>query len=117
EFGRWMNVSHDGDRFVRAGGHMGNMGHMGSIESTPGVPAFAQIAGHYGCSIPEIDAMVDVALSVEGVFGAQISGAGLGGCIMVLAREEACGALSQALAERYYGPAGLPADVMVCTPV
>ena len=34
--------------------------------------------GSYRCSVPEIDHMVDLALRVEGVVGAQLAGAGLG---------------------------------------
>lgn len=33
--------------------------------------------------------MVDIALATPGVLGAQLCGAGLGGCMMVLAQEEA----------------------------
>ena len=44
--------------------------------------------GAYACSTPEIDQMVDIASAVPGVAGAQIAGAGLGGCIMILAQQE-----------------------------
>jgi galactokinase len=37
----------------------------------------------YGCSCEEADKIVDLANSVDGVLGAQIAGAGLGGCVMV----------------------------------
>ena len=54
--------------------------------------------GGYACSTPEIDEMVDMALPVPGVAGTQIAGAGLGGCIMVLARHESVAPLRKALA-------------------
>ena len=49
--------------------------------------------GRYACSLPMIERMVDAATATEGVAGAQLAGAGLGGCLMVLVRREAVPAL------------------------
>ena len=46
--------------------------------------------GRYECSVPRIDWIVDMAYRFEGVLGAQMAGAGLGGCAMVIAREDCC---------------------------
>jgi galactokinase len=73
--------------------------------------------GSYHCSVPEIDAMVDVALGTEGVMGAQLAGAGLGGCMMVLAQRDALPGLEARLEETYYAPRGKPPAIMVCTPI
>ncbi|MFW6108709.1 MAG: galactokinase, partial [bacterium] len=54
---------------------------------------------------------------VEGVVGAHLAGAGLGGCIMVLTRQDAVEALERAMVERYYEPAGREPQVQVCLPV
>ena len=40
--------------------------------------------GQYRCSTPLIDRLVDLARVQPGVKGAQLAGAGLGGCIIVL---------------------------------
>ncbi len=61
--------------------------------------------------------MIDIARSVPGVVGAQISGAGMGGCMMVLAREEAVEALEERLTEEYYEPEGLEPQVDTCAPI
>jgi hypothetical protein len=58
-----------------------------------------EISGSYSCSAAPIDKMVDIALSVDGVKGAQIAGAGLGGCIMVLVKNDAFNALNEKLEE------------------
>jgi galactokinase len=50
--------------------------------------SFLQISGSYECSIPEIDRIVDIACGLHGVEGAQLAGAGLGGCAMVLAQKD-----------------------------
>jgi galactokinase len=43
--------------------------------------------GGYACSTKEIDYIVDVVNQIDGVIGAQLAGAGLGGCVMILAKE------------------------------
>jgi len=73
--------------------------------------------GNYACSTPGIDHMVDSALKVEGVLGAQILGAGLGGSIMVLAREESVEELRRALIKNYYEPRGYEPLMGVCIPI
>ncbi len=72
--------------------------------------------GAYRCSIREIDALVDIACRTPGVLGAQIAGAGLGGCAMVLVQSDAVGALVGRLEQLFYRPLGLAPGVSVCTP-
>jgi N-acetylgalactosamine kinase len=133
EFGRLMKISHDGDRVSRPGSDgvyhratdgcgdehvQGLIGDLGS--ESPQRVLRAQLLmqpGGYACSTPEIDEMVDIAVSVPGVAGAQIAGAGLGGCIMVLARNESVAAVRRALAARYYRPRELEPAAMPCVAV
>jgi galactokinase len=56
-------------------------------------------------------------MKVDGVVGAQLSGAGMGGCMMVLAREDAVEKVRDALVEQYYRPRNLEPEVEVCQPV
>jgi galactokinase len=108
-FGEFMNVSHDGDRV------MFNVQCPMSNVQCP-TPIYLR-PGAYACSTPMIDKMVDIALSVDGVMGAQISGAGLGGCIMILARRDAVESVQTALGEQYYRPLQKKPGVYVCVPV
>ena len=73
--------------------------------------------GRYGGSTPEIDRMVDLATGVDGVIGAQLSGAGLGGRIMVVVEDHAVGALKRRLAREFYRPAQRRPEISVCTPI
>jgi N-acetylgalactosamine kinase len=133
EFGKMMNISHNGDRIV----YYDEDGNMYEYDwSLPDVKLEklindlrsenpervlrAQIErqpGGYACSISEIDYIVDMALRVEGVMGAQISGAGLGGCVMILVEEGTVNALVAKLEKEYYEPRNLEPDVTVCAPV
>ncbi|GIV20308.1 MAG: hypothetical protein KatS3mg023_2059 [Armatimonadota bacterium] len=129
-FGRWMNCSHDGDR-IACWNSNGNdyrpfvvdysddalQRLAEGAESNNPTSDLALQPGAYACSTPEIDWMVDVALRVPGVLGAQILGAGLGGCILVLVREDACDAVQHALTEHYYAPRNLSPEMFVCQPV
>jgi len=130
--GRLMNTSHDGDRVVRYT-VQGEMlpyqaptsdryleGLIADLES--GDPQRAERAGlewqpgSYRCSLPEIDRMVDLALQVPGVIGAQLAGAGLGGSIMVLVQKDSAEELRQHLVKSYYQPAHIQPGIFFCTP-
>jgi galactokinase len=56
--------------------------------------------------LPELDRIVDIARRQPGVEGAQLAGAGLGGCIMVLVQKPHTQALLKTL-----GEAGVQAEV------
>jgi len=43
--------------------------------------------------VPELDCLVDAALEVEGVLGTRLTGAGFGGCTVILLRSTAREAL------------------------
>jgi len=61
--------------------------------------------GSYACSTPEIDRIVDLSLAIPGVRGAQISGAGLGGCAMILAAHDSVEPLLERLSENGFAAA------------
>ncbi len=73
--------------------------------------------GRYACSTEEIDLIVDLASAVPGVVGAQLAGAGLGGCAMILVANDSLAPLMSALRKGYYRPRKLKFDVHVCRPV
>jgi len=132
-FGRLMNISHDGDRvYVGDGPERHGVGmdacsdlyldrliadlHSEDPQKVLEAQLYMQPGG-YGCSTRDIDEMVDLACSVEGVAGAQIAGAGLGGCIMALVRKGNLDALKRALNQHYYRPRKLKPAVIPCITV
>jgi len=133
QFGNLMKISHDGDRVSQPGPegdylaieqgcddeYLNNL--ITDLDSgDPDLASMAQLSmqpGSYACSTVEIDRMVDIACSVPGVAGAQIAGAGLGGCTMILAKKASVETLSNALTERYYEPANLEPAIIPCITV
>lgn len=130
EFGRLMKISHDGDR-VSIPDHAGRYRKLEDtctdaylhqrmtdlVSQDPQRVLNAQVysqPGYYACSTPQIDRMVDIACSVPGVVGAQIAGAGLGGCIMILARKDAVPQVKRRLVNDYYKPEKLSPAVIPC---
>jgi galactokinase len=69
----------------------------------------------YQVSCKELDAMVAAARSVEGVYGARMTGAGFGGCTVSLVREEAVEAFQRDVPPRYKQATGLNATIYVTT--
>jgi len=131
--GRLMRVSHDGDRVVR---------HTRTWRSRTVAPALhddylkdrildlasedpervlrGQIylqPGAYGCSTKDLDLVVDLALDVEGVYGAQMAGAGLGGCVMVVCRPAAVAPLTRRLRRDFYRARRTAPSLSECIPV
>ncbi len=133
DIGRMMKISHDGDRVVtwmRDGqskpyhaptGNNYLLALMADLESgDPDRVEQAQLTwqpGSYACSLPAIDRMVDIANATPGIAGAQLAGAGLGGCMMVLARRDAVPTLAERLRQGCSEPAHQPPAILVCRPV
>jgi len=131
QFGALMKVSHNGDRVSIAGSdgryvkltdsctdeYLNTLiGHLSSEDPEKVLNAQLYMQpGSYACSTPQIDRMVDIACGVDGVAGAQIAGAGLGGCVMILAKKEAVPAVQKALVKQYYKPNKLKPAVIECT--
>ena len=57
-------------------------------------------------SCPELDALVEAALGVAGVYGSRMTGGGFGGCTVTLLRREAVPAVLEAVAKQYSGRRG-----------
>ncbi len=64
-------------------------------------------SGYYGASTPANDDLQELALSLEGVYGSSISGAGLGGNNIILCSKDKAPDLLKTLIQEYYEPRGL----------
>jgi galactokinase len=131
-FGRMMRISHDGDRVTKAGPG-GRVPYDNAVsdsmldsliaDAESDDPARTERArlwrqpGGYGASIEELDVLVDLALATEGVMGAGLVGAGLGGSIVAVVAKAQAGALIERLARDYYATRGLEPAARVVSPV
>ena len=73
--------------------------------------------GCYACSIPALDRMVDIALATPGVYGAQLSGAGLGGCMMALVDKSQAQTLKERMLREYYEKDDLEPAILSVAPI
>ncbi len=69
------------------------------------------LSAKYEVSCPELDAIVEVARSVDGVYGARMTGGGFGGCAIALVASEAENALRAAVLQKYNGRFAKPAII------
>ena len=123
QVGQFMRASHDGDRRFRHDQNGRCRRHLvktndGTLRRLAAANAsLTDQPGRYACSTEAIDSLVDIACATPGIVGAQIAGAGLGGCMMILAQTDAVDGLTRRLEEQFYAPRALPCEVHVCTPV
>ncbi len=131
-FGEVMSISHDGDRVTK----VVDGKRIPTDSSYPDARIDALISdlksadprrvsrarlwrqgGGYNVSLPEIDMLVDIALTAPGVLGAGLVGAGMGGSIVALVEDKHARQLIENMAEQYYRPRNLPVGAEIITPV
>ncbi len=76
----------------------------------------ASLRDDFEVSLPELDALVS-ALDEAGAFGARLTGAGFGGCVVALAERRIASAVADAAAERYHAETGADPTVYICEAV
>ncbi len=69
----------------------------------------------YEVSTPELDFLVHQSMTVNGVYGARMTGGGFGGCIVALCRPDAVDALSAKLNGTYPAKFGVQPGTFVTT--
>lgn len=67
----------------------------------------------YEVSCPELDAMVEIAWSIDGVLGSRMTGAGFGGCTVTLVTEDAVERLIERVNKEYPERTGLQPEIYV----
>jgi galactokinase len=68
----------------------------------------------YEVSLPELDALVEIARQIPGIYGARLTGAGFGGCTVNLIEEIDAPAFIEGLQEGYRKRTGREAKVYLC---
>jgi galactokinase len=73
----------------------------------------ASLRDLYEVSCPELNVMVSVAQSIEGCYGARLTGAGFGGCTVNLVAKAQAGHFAQTLARGYESETGLHPEIYI----
>jgi galactokinase len=68
----------------------------------------------YEVSCPELDVMTDIARSLQGCYGARLTGAGFGGCTVNLVDNQFVGEFTETLAKQYRARTGMTPEVYIC---
>jgi galactokinase len=74
----------------------------------------ASLRDLYEVSCPEADAMARIAQSLEGCYGARLTGGGFGGCTVNLVARHATELFVKMLAPAYESETGLHPDIYIC---
>lgn len=73
----------------------------------------ASLRDFYEVSSPELNVMTSIAQSLEGCYGARLTGAGFGGCTVNLVQRERAEEFAQALAKGYESQTGLHPEIYI----
>ncbi|WP_254537923.1 galactokinase [Halomarina litorea] len=76
----------------------------------------ASLRDDYEVSCAELDAVVEIAGGIEGVYGARMTGGGFGGSVVALVRPDTVDAFREAVDREYPERTGREADVYACAP-
>lgn len=123
--GQLMYISHNGDRITkdaRPYDYSANDVYLTSLinareNGDKNNTALYMQPGGYACSTSTIDSLIDYVSGIDGVLGAELSGAGLGGCIIILVKKESTENLLSCLKNNYYDKNLLPMGAEVYIPV
>jgi galactokinase len=102
---RAEHVIYENDRVLKAKKALveGNSEEMGALM----VKSHRSLQKLYQVSCDELDTLVDIAMQLEGVYGARLTGAGFGGCTVNLVRRDAVAALRANVLRDYPARTGL----------
>ena len=87
----------------------GNIQHFGELMNQ----CHASLRDFYEVSSPELNVMASVAQSLDGCYGARLTGAGFGGCTVNLVAHEQAETFSELLAKRYQSETGYQPEIYI----
>jgi galactokinase len=108
------HVVHENARTLAAAQAMstGDAGRLGELMAE----SHRSLREDFRVSSDTLDAMVASAGEADGCFGARMTGAGFGGCVVALVEAAAAGDFARAVESSYRRRTGLQAAVYVCQP-
>jgi galactokinase len=88
---------------------VGNIQHFGELMNQ----CHASLRDFYEVSSPELNVMANVAQSLDGCYGARLTGAGFGGCTVNLVAHEQAERFSERLAKGYQSQTGYQPEIYI----
>jgi len=76
----------------------------------------ASMRDDFAVSLPELDALVEIAAADPAVYGARLTGGGFGGAIVIAARADAGFGTAERIAAAYRARTGAPGRALVPVP-
>ena len=109
---RCRHVVSENARVLEAGDALvdGNLNRFGQLM----YESHRSLRDDYEVSCKELDLMVDLASSVDGVYGARMTGGGFGGCTVNLVAREQAENFQRIVAEDYERETKLKPEIFVC---
>lgn len=111
---RARHVISENDRTIRACNAMrkGDVTTLGKLMNA----SHDSLRDDYEVTCHELDIMVDIARSLDGCYGARMTGAGFGGCTVHLVEKEKCDTFTEQLLDKYHHATGIKGDVIISAP-
>jgi galactokinase len=109
---RCRHVISEDERVLAAAAALkrGNLAEFGTLMAQ----SHASLRDDYEVSCKELDAMVDIASKLDGVYGARMTGGGFGGCTVNLVQAPRVEEFKRAVAPQYERATGLVPEIYVC---
>jgi galactokinase len=76
----------------------------------------ASLRDDYQVSCRELDLLVELASSSQGVYGSRMTGGGFGGCTVNLLQADACDSFKEHMSRAYREATGIVPEIYVCEP-
>jgi galactokinase len=90
----------------------GDLARMGRLM----VESHRSLQNDYEVSCPELDFLVDTALSIDGVYGSRMTGGGFGGCTVTMLRPDALPHFQQQIVSAYEARFQVTPQLYPCHP-
>jgi galactokinase len=111
---RCRHIVTENDRVLRAGAAL-ESGHVEAFGRLMN-ESHVSMRDDYEISCSELDTLVDIAWSIEGVLGSRMTGGGFGGCTVSMVRAGSVEQFSAGLAARYTAATGITPQMLICSP-
>jgi galactokinase len=111
---RALHVTSEDERVVQfvQSSSAGDLRRMGELF----VASHRSLQHDYEVSCAELDFLVDMAITLPGVYGSRMTGGGFGGCTVNLVDPGQVDAFKSAIAEKYRAAYGIEAQILDCIP-